>query len=137
MSVLQSTIGYIQTCPYIAEVGPVLTETIDEMGEIAVSPTTRSVIKQYHGGGAVIEINMALYLRGHTGDEADRAENNALLENFQDWVFEQQAKRNYPDLGPGKQAQSISAANGMPYQYSDDGTATYQVQIKLRYYQGR
>ena len=85
----------------------------------------RTVYKQY---------NLALYARNWTVDDVIRLENTTFLDDFQQWVEEQQAAGLTPKFGDDPDTEEISAQNGMLFELAEDGqTGIYQIQIKINY----
>lgn len=81
----------------------------------------KTVYKQY---------NLALYARGWTVDDVVRLENSTFLEDFADWVEEQQMAGETPKFGDNPEEEEITAQNGMLYQMDSNGqTGLYQIQI--------
>jgi len=61
----------------------------------------------------------------------DRIDNEAVLQQVEEWVFEQEMAENYPDIGcPVYEV----AASGSRYMMNRDSQeATYQITIKIKY----
>ena len=76
------------------------------------------------------EYQYMLLLKSESEIDEQRLTNNDWLDNLSDWLAEQNKKRNFPILGNGKRVISVSCANAMTYEESDDGAVSvYYLQI--------
>lgn len=82
-------------------------------------------------GNRTYQNSYIFYAKEATANEVDRQENYDFLEDFTDWLEEQNADGNLPTL-PGKyEAESLEVANAMLLDLEDNGTGLYQVQLQL------
>lgn len=91
----------------------------------------------YMDGTRAVERNFILSSREAWGE--DIVQNTGVLEwyeNLSRWVWKQNRKRSFPNLGPGRTVTRV-AVTSTPYPFSteENGPARYQVQIKLNYYE--
>jgi hypothetical protein len=101
-------------------------------------PAGSAVIRQTRdilGGRTVYrQYNVVLYARGWTADDVVRLENTTFLDDFAQWVEEQQALGLAPVLGDDPQAEEITAQNGMLFTLDPNGqTGVYQLQVGAVY----
>lgn len=135
MSVVESVVEYLRTCPYMDHTQQVNIDRYDPECGYSVSPTGQTVAVSYMDGSRVIESDFVLYLTDQANDDGERIENSVFLEHVFSWLEEQSRRRNLPALGAGKKARKLTAANGMLFATQEDGTAVYQLQLKLTYFQ--
>lgn len=91
----------------------------------------------YLDGTRAVERTFILSSREAWGE--DIAQNTEVLEwyeNLSAWMREQRCKRNFPDIGTGRQVTGVSVVSApYPFSVDENGEARYQVQIKLNYYE--
>lgn len=94
--------------------------------------------KYLHGHGikqwdfAVVKIAQA-----DTGTSDINADETQAVQDFMDWIDEQNKAENFPDFSPGK-VLSIQNLQNMPNFAginNDEGTAKYMFQCRVRYYE--
>ena len=137
MSIIEGVKAYMQSCPYLQEfTGGVYVDFTDASpGDYGIMPAGEQVIKRYlRGRGAVIQYNFVLYAREFTFEDAQRVDNCAFLEHLSDWIFEQNANKNFPGIGENKTVQRIESANGILFDLGENGdSGLYQIQLQLIY----
>ncbi len=67
------------------------------------------------------------------GDDAGATENADRIMGFQEWVQEQSVTGQAPIFGDVPREEQIMAQNGVMYEATDEGTATYMVQLSVRF----
>ncbi len=82
-------------------------------------------------GNKTFENNYVFYAKEPAGDEIDRQDNYDFLEDFSDWLDEQNDASNFPVLTGGYGVESMAVSNAMLMDIDPDGTGLYQIQIKL------
>lgn len=71
-----------------------------------------------------------LLLKSSSEEDEQRLLNLDWLDEFSDWLDEQNITSNYPDLGDNKEVKNVSCANALTYQESEDGAiSVYSLQI--------
>lgn len=134
MSIIKSLQDYLQTYDGMSlrPISEVLTDTTRELpSSYALAPsgngkTTTDII-----GNRTYENNYVFYAKEAAADEIDRQENYDFLENFSDWLEEQNEVDNFPVLPAGYEVEGLEVSNAMLFDIDEDGTGLYQVQIKL------
>ena len=80
------------------------------------------------------QYNLVLYARNWTINDVIRLENTEFLENFQEWVDQQQYTGQTPKFGDDPEEEIITAQNGMLYLLDPNGqSGVYQVQISITF----
>lgn len=81
------------------------------------------------------QYNFGLYyvFEKAAGDNIGAAVNADWIMDFQEWVQEQSVTGKAPVFGDAPNRESIIAQNGVLYQASDEGYATYMVQLSVRF----
>lgn len=67
------------------------------------------------------------------GDDAGATVNADWIMDFQEWVQEQSAAGSAPMFGDVPEDEYIIAQNGVLYDTTDEGVATYMVQLSVRF----
>lgn len=71
-----------------------------------------------------------LLLKSDSEIDTQRSENIDWLDDFSDWLEEQNKTQNYPALDNNKVIKNVSCANALTYQESEDGAiSVYALQI--------
>lgn len=139
MSILETMRSWLSECPYLDEFsGGHIDWTDNTAMEYGIMPTGSVIIRTEEdvlGNKTVYkQYNLALYARGWTVDDVVRLENSTFLEDFSDWVEEQQMAGKTPKFGDNPEEEEITAQNGMLYQMDPNGqTGLYQIQISVTY----
>lgn len=94
-------------------------------------------VKRYLDGSSLRQFLFVLSSREFKGEDIrQNTDNLAFYEAFAAWVLRQDRLRQFPELGTGRQARRIEAASsGYPFQVDEQGTARYQIQLRLEYFQ--
>lgn len=136
MSIIEGIKSFIASCPYLTEMAAIYTNYTDsEPDNYGIADYGEGdPVSVYMDGSMVCQHNFALYFRTYTNSDRERIEATGFFEKFSDWLDDQTKKRNLPDLGEGKSAESVRAANAMLYQQDEDGVkGLYQAQFILTY----
>lgn len=136
MSIIEGIKSFIASCPYLTEMAAIYTNYTDsEPDNYGIADYGEGEpVSVYMDGSMVCQHNFALYFRTYTNSDRERIEATGFFEKFSDWLDDQTKKRNLPDLGEGKSAESVRAANAMLYQQDEDGEkGLYQAQFILTY----
>ncbi len=112
--------------------------TDERAGNYGIMPTgcavTRTVRDICGGVTRYKQYNLSIYARDWTVDDVVRLENTAFLDEFQEWVEDQQTAGLTPKFGDEPDEEEITAQNGMLFQLSEDGqTGLYQIQLTVTY----
>lgn len=94
-------------------------------------------VKRYLDGSSLRQFLFVMSSREFKGEDiGQNVDNLAFYEAFAAWVLQQNRARNFPDLGEGRQVRKIEVAtSGYPFQVDEHGTARYQIQLRLEYFQ--
>lgn len=94
-------------------------------------------VKQYLDGSSLRQFLFTLSSREFKGEDiTQNVDNLAFYEGFAAWVLQQNRARRLPALGEGRTARKIEVAtSGYPFQVDEHGTARYQIQLRLEYFQ--
>ena len=136
MSIIEGIKSFIASCPYLTEMAAIYTDYTDSEPENygIADYGEGEPVSVYMDGSMVCQHNFALYFRTYTNSDRERIEATGFFEKFSDWLDEQTKTRNLPDLGEGKAAESVRAANAILYQQDEDGVkGLYQAQFILTY----
>jgi len=109
--------------------------------EYAVYPIpVAPIIKEYTDGGKLMQYSFA-FLSVNDIDQGDSQSilNETWLEEFSDWIEEQNQSRNLPILGCKKTSQKIEIIDSgyLVFYGASNQTAKYQIQCKLTYLKER
>ncbi len=98
---------------------------------------TKEVIKKYLDGSTLRQFLFCVSSREFYGDDiAQNVDNHTFYEDLSTWIESQQKKRLLPAIGTGRTIRSIEInSNAYPFVVDEHGTARYQIQINLTYFQ--
>lgn len=114
------------------ELRPIMTDGTDSTpGTVAVAPSGNSKTLEDICGNRTYINNYVFYAREYTISEKDRQDNYDFLDDFFEWLEDNNDKEIYPDI-VGYYVENISASNVMLFDVDDDGRGTYQIQIQLK-----
>lgn len=139
MSIIESVTKFISACPYLSQMAAIYTDYTDsEPDNYGIADFGEGEpLSAYLDGSVVCQHNFALYFRTYTSAEKERIDATGFFEKFSDWLDENTKKRTLPNLGEGKIAESMRAANAMLFSQDEDGTqGLYQAQFILTYEKG-
>lgn len=91
-------------------------------------PTNETV--DYIDGSTLCTDYFYIVARQEAQEERDRASNQEFLEQFEQWIAEQNYKSNYPQ---GHNIEEISVANSFYMQETDGEQAVYQISVGVTY----
>lgn len=94
-------------------------------------------VKRYLDGSSLRQFLFTLSSREFKGEDIQQnTDNLAFYEGFSAWVARQDRARRLPDLGEGRKARKIEVStSGYPFQVDEHGTARYQIQLRLEYFE--
>ena len=94
-------------------------------------------VRRYLDGSSLRQFLFTLSSREFKGEDiGQNVDNLAVYEGFSAWVLEQNRARQLPWLEGGRTARKIEVtASGYPFQVDGHGTARYQIQLRLEYFQ--
>jgi hypothetical protein len=91
-------------------------------------PTNETV--DYIDGSTLCTDYFYIVARQEAQEERDRVSNQEFLEQFEQWIEEQNYKSNYPQ---GHNIEEISVANSFYMQETDGEQAVYQISVGVTY----
>lgn len=94
-------------------------------------------VKRYLDGSSLRQFLFVLSSRNFKGEDiGQNIDNMAFYESFSGWVLQQNNTHSLPSLGGGRKAVKIEVtSSGYPFQVDESGTARYQIQLRLEYFQ--
>lgn len=97
----------------------------------------KEAVKTYLDGSSVRQFLFTLASREYrNADARQNADNLAFYEDFSHWVEGQSRRRALPELGENRTARKVEVTtSGYPFLVDDHGTARYQIQMKLTYFE--
>lgn len=110
----------------------VLTDFPGKESGYALQPSGNDKTREDILGNKIYSNSYIFWVKEIARDEVDRADNQDFLEEFAMWLDDQPL----PEL-PGRfTANSLTVANCMLMDINEDGTGSYQVQIRLEVKKG-
>lgn len=113
---------------------------VDQIGNTAVQTVYgESWEKKYIRGHGIKQWDFAVVkiAQADTGTSDINADETQAVQDFMDWIDQQNKDGNFPDFSPGK-VLSIQNLQNMPNFAgidNNEGTAKYMFQCRVRYYQ--
>lgn len=101
------------------------------------SVPTKDIVKRYLDGSSVRQFLFCISSREFYGDNfSQNVDNHTFYEELSAWLESQNKKRVFPDIGEGRTVRAIEiSSTAYPFIVDDHGTARYQLQLNLTYYQ--
>lgn len=101
------------------------------------SVPTREIVKKYLDGSSVRQFLFCISSREFYGDNiTQNVDNHVFYEDLSAWLEEQCRLRAFPEIGEGRSVRSIEiSSTAYPFVVDDHGTARYQLQLNLIYFQ--
>lgn len=138
MSIVEAIRAWLRTYPPLAD-GRLGVDFLPEDAQTYSVDTepVQPVVKRYMDGSAVKQYAFVLASREFHADAiTQNIENSAFYDAFSSWVEGQNRARNFPVLEAGRTARRIEVtSSGYPFQAYDEGTARYQIQLRLTYFE--
>lgn len=99
-------------------------------------PTTE-IVKRYLDGSSIRQFLFCVSSREFYSDDiAQNVDNQAFYEGLSSWLESKNKCRQFPDIGTGRTVRSIEiSSTAYPFIVDDHGTARYQLQLRLTYFQ--
>lgn len=99
-------------------------------------PTTE-IVKRYLDGSSIRQFLFCVSSREFYSDNiAQNVDNQAFYEGLAAWLERKSKLRQFPDIGMGRTVRSIEiSSTAYPFVVDEHGTARYQLQLKLTYFQ--
>ena len=99
-------------------------------------PTTE-IVKRYLDGSSIRQFLFCVSSREFYSDNiAQNLDNQAFYEGLAAWLERKSKLRQVPNIGTGRTVRSIEiSSTAYPFVVDEHGTARYQLQLKLTYFQ--
>lgn len=99
-------------------------------------PTTE-IVKRYLDGSSIRQFLFCVSSREFYSDNiAQNVDNQAFYEGLAAWLERKSKLQQFPDIGTGRTVRSIEiSSTAYPFVVDEHGTARYQLQLKLTYFQ--
>lgn len=113
---------------------------VDQIGNTSVQTVSGETWeKKYVRGHGIKQWDFAVVkiAQADTGTSDINADETQAVQDFMDWIDEQNKAKNFPDFSPGK-VLSVQNLQNMPNFAginNDEGTAKYMFQCRVRYYE--
>jgi hypothetical protein len=122
---------WMKECPGLALCDDFDTDRLRAEAEslgIYKQPTNETV--DYIDGSTLCTDYFYIVARQEAQEERDRVSNQEFLEQFEQWIAEQNYKSNYPQ---GHKIEDISVVNSFYMQETDGEQAVYQISVGVTY----
>lgn len=135
-SIAESVAEYFAACPLLKDG----VFRVDALGDEATEYTMGigsfdPIIERYIDGSSDRRFQATFESREfYSQDRIQNLENSGFYEALSDWIDEQAARNNFPDLPPGCYPETLQASSS-GYLFDENGeTARYQIIIELTYH---
>ncbi len=132
MSIIRALQTYLETYDGMEKVKDIKTYMPDDKNGYALAAAGNSKVSEDILGNKIFTNQYTFLAKEMASDEVDRGGKQDFLEDFTDWLEEQNSKGNLPLLEGKYKAESLNVSNAMLFDISEDGTGLYQVQITLK-----
>ena len=137
MTIMQSITDWLRGYPGLS--GRLDVDALDDEAECYSVDTVpcQELVKRYLGGDSLRQFQFVVASRRfYDQNIAENLENLGFFEELCDWIEERSRRRELPELGEGKTAVCLTVtSNAYPFTVADNGTARYQIQLRLEYYE--
>lgn len=98
---------------------------------------TAEIVKRYLDGSSIRQYLFCVSSREFYSDDiAQNVDNQAFYEGLAAWLERKSKLRQFPNIGTGRTVRSIEiSSTAYPFVVDEHGTARYQLQLKLTYFQ--
>lgn len=139
MTIIESVRTWLRTYPPLAD-GRLGVDYLPEEAKTFSVDTvpSKETVKRYLDGSAQKQYLFTLASREFRADDIrGNTENLAFYEGFSRWVEAQNCcQKHLPALSDGRSAMKVEVTtSGYPFLVDDHGTARYQIQLKLTYFE--
>lgn len=139
MTIIEAVRAWLRTYPPLSK-GRLGVDFLPEKARTYSVDTVpcRELVKRYLDGSCVKQYLFTLASREFRADDIrGNSENLAFYEAFSRWIEAQNRRpRHLPELGEGRTATGVEVTtSGYPFLVDEHGTARYQIQLKLTYFQ--
>lgn len=133
MSVIQAVRDYLLTCPYLSQENINIDYLGNEAKEYSIDKIScEPILRQYIDGSSIRQYQFALTsVESYSNDYNVNQKNIEFYEMFENWVDEQNAIRNFPDLQ--EEVYAIEIIENSSLITKEINTAKYQVKIRILY----
>lgn len=140
MTVGQAIVNWLYTFGNI-EINPAIVIETDQLDSDAGSyglykQATKSTTPYIDGSSDNSEYYY-LMVRQPSKTNAVRVDNQAWMEELERWIYEQNIKRNLPELDAPKDCYGISVSVSGYMMETETDTAAYQISLKIDYTEGK
>lgn len=135
MSIIKSLQDYLEQYEKM-DMQPltIKTDMADEaISSYSIAPSGNGKTSTDILGNTVHQNNYVFYAREAASDEIDRQDNYDFLEDFSEWLEEQNEEGNLPELPGRYKAEELRVSNIMLFDVNENGTGLYQVQLQLEF----
>ena len=101
-------------------------------------PTTE-IVTRYLDGSSIRQFLFCISSREFYGDNiTQNVDNQAFYEGLSAWLERKGRLRQFPNIGADRTVRSVEiSSTAYPFIVDEHGTARYQLQLRLTYYQRR
>ena len=137
MTVIEAVRTFIAACPLVEDELLHIDFLPPEAASYSVDVVPVSpVVKRYLDGSSVRQFLFVVATRTYYGSFVrQQLDNLAFFEDLADWIAAQDSAKNFPDLGPDKEARRLEVVTSGYVFAPDTETARYQIQCRLEYFQ--
>ena len=135
-SVMRSIADYIaEECPLLDRKKPFYLDHISDKDCYCVNTVPNPSYKKDIIGNKTYTVTFQFSLRVAISDDEERADNVAFLEEFREWIEDQNEHCRFPDLGFNKTVKSLEVIESGYLDEGDEGNITgiYVTQLQLVY----
>lgn len=133
-TIIRAVIDFFERCPEIKN--RISTENLgDNTPDYCIETIpTNPIVKSYVDGSAVKQFLFVFAGNEVFGENLDNQSNSQFYETVENWIEEQNAKKNLPELPGRLEAQKIVVLTNGYVLDNDETKARYQIQCQLIYY---
>lgn len=141
--IIDSIRNYIKTCPCLEKFNGAVRVNVNYLDDNSTTYSLEEVpsnpfLKTYLDGSSINKFDFVFCSREpYSSDVLQNIDNSGFYEDFSNWIYEKNLKRDFPVLGENLEAMEITTTStGYAIQVDED-SARYQISLSLKYFKKR
>lgn len=141
--IIDSIRNYIKTCPCLEKFNGAVRVNVNYLDDNSTTYSLEEVpsnplLKTYLDGSSINKFDFVFCSREPYGsDVLQNIDNSGFYEDFSNWIYEKNLKREFPILGENLEAMEITTTSTAYAIAVDEDSARYQISLSLKYFKKR
>ena len=141
--IIDSIRNYIKQCPSLEKFNGAVRVNVNYLDDNSTTYSLEEVpsnplIKTYLDGSSINKFDFVFCSREPYGsDVLQNIDNSGFYEEFSDWIYENNLKRIFPNLGENLEVLEIKTTSTGYAIAVDNDTGRYQISLSIKYFKKR